>query len=99
MKDTLIKGYNSTIKLGIKPKESKNSSIIHFINGPFFEVKGNKKAEYHVKFSNSITGETVYETTLNNNMWASCSPNIIILGKLQLMKLIKETQKILLIIL
>ena len=74
MKDTLIKGYNSTIKLGIKPKESKNSSIIHFINGPFFEVKGNKKAEYHVKFSNSITGEIVYETTLNNNMWASCSP-------------------------
>ena len=78
MKEILIKEYNSTLPLNIPFKEASNEFILHFCNGPFFEIKGDKKAQYNVKFINSNTNELVYETTINNNMWTSCSPKYYI---------------------
>ena len=42
MKEILIKEYNSTLPLNIPFKEASNEFILHFCNGPFFEIKGDK---------------------------------------------------------
>jgi autotransporter strand-loop-strand O-heptosyltransferase len=78
MKEILIKEYSSINKLMLQPKSPQNQHIFHFINGPYFEAKGNKKTQYNVKFINPLTNNVVYQTTLQNNMWASCLPKYYI---------------------
>jgi autotransporter strand-loop-strand O-heptosyltransferase len=53
--------------------EIQNSLFINFIGGAFVEIRGNKPAEYHIKFINTKTNTIAYETTIKNNMWSRCS--------------------------
>ena len=64
--DSLKKNHNNIT-------EPKNSVYINFIRGAFVEIRGNKPAEYHIKFIDRRTGNVPYQTTIKNNMWSKCS--------------------------
>jgi len=69
MKEVLIKEYNNLKKLNIKPKDGSYTFNIHFIEGAFVEILGDKSAKFKVEFINQSTGTTVYDTEITNNMW------------------------------
>ena len=48
MKEVLIKEYNNLKKLSIKPKEGSYTFNIHFIEGAFVEILGDKSAKFQV---------------------------------------------------
>ena len=64
--DNLKKNTNN-----IKPIE--NKVIHHFVQGPYVEIKGDKKADYKVEFIDNKTGRIIYTGTIKNNMWTKCS--------------------------
>jgi len=64
--DNLIKNINSK-------REIKNKAHIHFVKGPFVEIKGSKEANYDVLFINKDTNETVYSANIGNNCWCKCN--------------------------
>ena len=43
---------------------------IHFVDGPFVEIKGNVDAEYNVSFIDSDTETMEFKTKLKTNTWA-----------------------------
>jgi hypothetical protein len=43
------------------------------IDGPKVEVKGDEEQEYFIEFINSNTNEVIHSTTINNNMWTTCT--------------------------
>jgi autotransporter strand-loop-strand O-heptosyltransferase len=47
--------------------------IIHFVKGPYVEIKGNIDSEYTVKFIDNKTGKVHYSTNIKNNCWCKCS--------------------------
>ena len=49
----------------------KNKIKITFDDGAKVDIKGDEAKKYKVKFIDSYTNEVTYETTLNNNMWAT----------------------------
>lgn len=49
----------------------KNKIKITFDDGAKVDIKGNEAKKYKVKFVDAYTNEVTYETTLNNNMWAT----------------------------
>jgi hypothetical protein len=65
--------YNNLKKNKNNIREIKNKVIIHFVKGPFVEVKGNTPGEYRIEFWNSKTKTLVYTSTIKNNMWCRCS--------------------------
>ncbi len=65
--------YDNLIKNKNVRREVRNALLVHFINGPFVEIKGPKQAEYKVDFINNKTGETHFSTTMKNNCWCRCS--------------------------
>ena len=65
--------YENLIKNFDNIKDVKNNVLIHFINGPYVEIKGPKNAKYKVNFINNKTGEIAYSTVMNNNCWCRCS--------------------------
>jgi len=50
-----------------------NERVIHFVDGPFVEIKGRQKTEYLVKFIDDSTESVVYSTRIENNHWCRCS--------------------------
>jgi autotransporter strand-loop-strand O-heptosyltransferase len=64
--DNLKKNKNNIV-------EVKNKVIIHFVKGPYVEIKGNIDAEYTVKFIDNRTGKVHYSTNIKNNCWCKCS--------------------------
>ncbi len=46
---------------------------INFIDGPVFEILGDEKREYLVKFIDGKTNETVYQGIIQNNQWIRCN--------------------------
>jgi autotransporter strand-loop-strand O-heptosyltransferase len=46
---------------------------LHFVNGPFLEIRGNSESTFAVKFIDSKTDKVHYQTTLECNTWARCS--------------------------
>jgi autotransporter strand-loop-strand O-heptosyltransferase len=53
--------------------EVRNKAIIHFVRGPFVEIKGSIDAQYKVEFVDNETNRILYETTISNNMWTRCN--------------------------
>jgi autotransporter strand-loop-strand O-heptosyltransferase len=51
----------------------KNKAFIHFVRGPFVEIKGSVDAQYKVEFIDNKTNRILYETTISNNMWTRCN--------------------------
>jgi autotransporter strand-loop-strand O-heptosyltransferase len=64
--DNLKKNKNNIV-------EVKNKVIIHFVKGPYVEIKGNVDSEYTVKFIDNKTGKVHYSTNIKNNCWCKCS--------------------------
>ena len=69
MKEILIKEYNNLVKLSIPSKEKSNNFYLNFINGAKFEVKGDDKKEYNVKFIDQKNNEILHKSNITNNMW------------------------------
>ena len=42
---------------------------VHFIDGPFLEIKGNNNEEYDVEFIDKKTSDIVHSGTINTNNW------------------------------
>lgn len=64
--DNLKKNTKSKVDVQNKP-------IIHFVRGPFVEIKGPKEAEYTVDFIDNKTGKIFYSANIKNNCWSRCS--------------------------
>jgi autotransporter strand-loop-strand O-heptosyltransferase len=64
--DNLKKNLNNIIQI-------KNKVIIHFVRGPFVEIKGNTDAEYRIEFIDRDTGKVLYTGNIKNNMWSKCN--------------------------
>ena len=64
--DNLKKNINPIVNI-------ENKVVIHFVRGPFVEIKGDKVAEYKVEFIDNNTGKIIYSTTVGNNCWCKCS--------------------------
>jgi autotransporter strand-loop-strand O-heptosyltransferase len=64
--DNLKKNKNNIV-------EVKNKVIIHFVKGPYVEIKGSTNSEYKVEFIDNKTGKVYYSTTIKNNCWCKCS--------------------------
>lgn len=62
--------YNSTT---IVHTEAKNRIKISFDDGAKAEVLGNIQKKYKIKFVDKLTNSVVYQTEINNNMWATTS--------------------------
>jgi len=65
--------YNNLKKNTNSIVEIKNKVILHFVRGPFVEIKGPKEAEYKIQFINSNDGKIVYESNIKNNCWSKCN--------------------------
>ena len=50
-----------------------NKILISFGDGPRVEILGESKTDYLIEFIDGSTNETVYSTTISNNMWTKCS--------------------------
>jgi autotransporter strand-loop-strand O-heptosyltransferase len=64
--DNLKKNKNNIV-------EVKNKVIIHFVKGPYVEIKGSTNSEYKVEFIDNKTNKIHYSTTIKNNCWCKCS--------------------------
>jgi len=60
---------NETVSKSITPE--KNKIKITFDDGAKVDIKGDEAKKYKVKFIDAYTNQVTYETTLNNNMWAT----------------------------
>lgn len=56
-----------------KQNDLENTIDVHFVDGPFVEIKGDVSKKYYVNFIDDNTGEIIYKTMLRNNEWARCS--------------------------
>ena len=65
--------YDNLIKNNNPIREVQNKVVIHFVRGPFVEVKGPKAADYKIEFKDSETGHVHYVGDIKNNMWTRCS--------------------------
>lgn len=64
--DNLKKNQNNIVEIS-------NKAVIHFVRGPFVEIKGSKKATYKVDFIDNKTGNIIYSNSIGNNCWCKCS--------------------------
>ena len=64
--DNLKKNKNNIV-------EVQNKVIIHFVKGPYVEIKGSTNSEYKVEFIDNKTDKIYYSTTIKNNCWCKCS--------------------------
>jgi autotransporter strand-loop-strand O-heptosyltransferase len=65
--DNLKKNKNNIV-------EVQNKVIVHFVKGPYVEIKGSKASEYKVEFIDNKTNKIHYAATIKNNCW--CKSNI-----------------------
>lgn len=71
MKEQLIEIYTDTVINHIDPKVNKNNKIIiDYNDGCKVEILGEVKNEYIIKFKNRLNNTSIYESKIQNNMWA-----------------------------
>jgi autotransporter strand-loop-strand O-heptosyltransferase len=75
--DNLKKNENNIVEI-------LNKAIIHFVKGPYVEIKGTKKAKYKVDFIDNKTGKIIFSTNIGNNCWARCSIEYFIEWKVRI---------------
>jgi len=64
--------------------EKQNRVNIHFVNGPFVEVNGNKEADYKIEFIDGKTDEIYYTSYMKNNCWSRCNYQFFIDWKIKI---------------
>jgi autotransporter strand-loop-strand O-heptosyltransferase len=77
-RDLMILEYNTTQKsqssLKIKStSELTNEILIHFIEGPFVEIKGNIPKQYKIDFVDFDTNIVLHSASISNNMWTKAN--------------------------
>jgi autotransporter strand-loop-strand O-heptosyltransferase len=86
-KDLSTSNIYDNIKKNTKNmKHIENQLIINYINGAFVEVKGNKAAEYTIRFINQQTGVIAYESVIRNNMWTRCNIEYFVNWKIEILE-------------
>lgn len=65
--------YDNLIKNLDNKREVDNKVFMHFVRGAFVEIKGNRQANYQVKFFNNKNERLLYSTDISNNMWTKCN--------------------------
>jgi autotransporter strand-loop-strand O-heptosyltransferase len=61
-----------------------NKPLIHFVKGPYVEIKGPVQADYKVDFFDNKTGKLYYSADIKNNCWCRCSIEFFIEWKIQI---------------
>lgn len=79
--------YNNLKKNHSPIKDVENSINYHFVNGPFVEIVGPRNKVYKIKFINNDTNQTVYETIIETNHWASASIKYFINWRIEVYEL------------
>lgn len=74
----LADSYISTLKLGIESKIPTPEFIVHFINGPYIEIKGGLDVEYDIKFIDQKTGTVHYSGKMKRDHWMRASINYFV---------------------
>jgi autotransporter strand-loop-strand O-heptosyltransferase len=71
-------------------KEAKNKINVSFPSGPKVEILGPVNKKYRAKFIDLDTGNVVYESILNNNMWACTSKKYYGNWKVEVYEIVSE---------
>jgi autotransporter strand-loop-strand O-heptosyltransferase len=69
MTSQLINSYNTIKKLAIESKVPEPDFNIHFINGPYLEIKGGLDKEYNVEFIDQKTGIIHHSGKIKKDHW------------------------------
>lgn len=69
---TIMEFYNKINSEEYKNQLPKNEIKVSYLEGPKVEIVGDKDEEYLIEFLNE-KGEVIYNDTIINNMWTSCS--------------------------
>lgn len=72
------KFLNLSKNLDDKPKESDYAFNCNFMDGPFIEILGTKKATFFIEFIDEKTKKVEYKTMIENNHWAKCSLKYVV---------------------
>ena len=65
--------YNKVTDPNYVKKLPENKVFISYLDGPRVEIKGQQFKDYYIEFIDSKNDEIVYATTIQTNMWTSCS--------------------------
>ena len=68
-RDTLKDFMDNYVPMPTKP----NKIIVSYLEGPKVEILGSNKEEYFVEFIDSRTDKVIHSSTIENNMWTTCS--------------------------
>lgn len=61
-----------------KRNEKPKDTILHYINGPYLELKGDVDTEYEIEFIDKKNDKIVYEPKIRNNWWCAASQKYFI---------------------
>jgi autotransporter strand-loop-strand O-heptosyltransferase len=70
--ETIMEFYNKINSKEYKNQIPQNKIKVSYLEGPKVEVVGNKNEEYLVEFLDN-KDKVIYNDTITNNMWTSCS--------------------------
>ena len=65
--------YNNLKKNKNNIVEIQNKVLIHFVKGPFVEIKGPKESNYKINFVDNKTNNILFSSEIKNNMWTKSS--------------------------
>lgn len=77
MRDSALSIYNK-----IQKRSTENNVFIHFVDGPYVEIKGQYDETYNIKFIDDLTDEVIYDVNIKNNNWARCSRRFLVNWKI-----------------
>lgn len=79
MKDSILSVYKKVQKIF-----AENKTFIHYVDGPFVEIKGQRDENYNVKFIDNSTQNVFYDVNIKNNNWARCGTKFFVDWKVQI---------------
>lgn len=71
-------------------KEASNRILISFPHGPKVEILGPVAKKHKIKFIDTDKNKVVYESVINNNMWASASIRYFCNWKIEVYEVVNE---------
>jgi len=78
--------YKNITKLENIIQKIKPVINLHFVNGPFLEIKNSPGDNYKIYFTNKKTGELIHYSEIGNNCWTACSYKYFIDWSIKLIK-------------
>jgi autotransporter strand-loop-strand O-heptosyltransferase len=83
------KGWPETgsIQNDLPASDTLNKALYGFICGASFEVLGDQKEDYHVKFTDVATGRVLHESIISNNHWTRTARQYFTQWKIEVFRL------------